>query len=293
MPAALKKLSEKIETEADALVERLVGLGQFDAVQDLAWHLPLTVVTDLVGVPRSYGERLIEFAEIMFDWAGPPGCPITDAAVKRVPGTQELIGHLTDRRNLRPGSMGMAIFEAADRGDIEDWRAPLLMMDYLGPSLDTTIAGTGNAIWLFANNQRQWDLLRDDPTRVGAAVDEVLRLESPIQYFSRVANSDQTIDGTDIAAGDRLLVMYGSANRDSAKWPSADSMDINRSGLGGQVAFGAGVHSCAGRNLAKAEITALLRALLKRVKAFRITDAQRRQAYIMRSFARLEVKTEH
>jgi cytochrome P450 len=87
--------------------------------------------------------------------------------------------------------------------------------------------------------------------------------------------------------------MYGSANRDSAKWPSADSMDINRSGLGGQVAFGAGVHSCAGRNLAKAEITALLRALLKRVKAFRITDAQRRQAYIMRSFARLEVKTEH
>ena len=290
MPAALKKLSEKIEAEADALVERLVGLGQFDAVQDLSWHLPLTVVTDLVGVPPSYGKRLIEFAEIMFDWAGPPGYPITEAAVKRLPETQELRAHLTDRKNLRLGSMGMALFEAADRGDIEAWRAPLLMMDYLGPSLDTTIAGTGSAIWLFANNQSQWDSLRGDPTRVGAAVDEALRLESPIQYFSRVANSDQSIDGTTIAAGDRVLVMYGSANRDSAKWPSADSMDISRGGLGGQLAFGAGIHSCAGRNLAKAEISALLRALLKRVKAFRITDAQRRQAHVMRSFAHLQVE---
>ncbi|RRB87805.1 cytochrome P450, partial [Escherichia coli] len=94
------------------------------------------------------------------------------------------------RERLLPGSWGRRIFEAADRGEVEPERCPVLMRDYLGPSLDTTIFATANLILLFGRHPDQWELVRNDPKLIPNAINEALRLESPIRGFTRHAASN-------------------------------------------------------------------------------------------------------
>ena len=291
-PAALIKLREKIDAEAALVVERLVAKRSFDAVTELAWHLPLSVVTDLVGVPRDMGKAMIALAENIADAFGPDDNLRTAKGLEAMAAAGDMLDRLNDPANLRPGSMSMAIWEAAERGTIEKWRAPLLMNDYIGPSLDTTISAIGSAIWLFAENPAEWDKLRADPKRVMSAIDEVIRLESPVQAFTRVALSDQVIDNVRIPAGDRVIAIYASANRDERKWHGPDEMDINRKGIVGHLGFGAGIHSCPGRNLARTEIAALLQALATKVARFHVRESKRRISNVMRGFSNLEVEVE-
>src|SRR5262249_43167748 len=148
-------------------------------------------------------------------------------------------------------------------------QCPVMMNDYMGPSLDTTIFATSNALWLFANNPDQWDILCQNPSMIPNAVNEVIRIESPIQNFSRVLTRDHEVDGTVMPAGARVIVSYGSANRDPRKWDDPDRFDVNRRAMD-HLGFGFGIHQCIGNNLARMEISALLKALTKRVKRFEL-----------------------
>ena len=115
----------------------------------------------------------------------------------------------------------------------------MAIIDYLGPSLDTTIAAIGNAIWLFATHPDQWQLLREQPDRVKQAFNEAMRLESPISGFTRVTTQPVELGGVEVPAGARVLVSFASANRDEQRWPDADQFDITRNSAG-HVAFGYG-----------------------------------------------------
>jgi cytochrome P450 len=112
---------------------------------------------------------------------------------------------------------GARIQRAAERGEIERSRCPMLFIDYLAPSLDTTISAIGNAAWLLATHPDQWRLLREDPDRVKAAFNEVLRLDSPISCFTRVAPAGADVGGAELPAGSRVLVSFASANRDERR----------------------------------------------------------------------------
>jgi cytochrome P450 len=186
--------------------------------------------------------------------------------------------------------MAAGVVEAAARGDIEESRCPMLIIDYLAPSLDTTISALGNALWLFATHPKQWQNLRDDPSRVKHAFNEALRLESPISCFSRVATVDTVVGGTDVPAGARILVNFASANRDERRWDRADEFDINRESAG-HVAFGYGVHACAGMGLARLEAAAILSSLVERVETIELAGApQRKLNNLIRSFRTLPIR---
>jgi uncharacterized repeat protein (TIGR03803 family) len=116
--------------------------------------------------------------------------------------------------DLKAQSWARSAFEAARRGEITENEARGLILDYVAPSLDTTIFAITNAIWLFANNPDQWDLVRENPTLIPSAINEVLRVESPIQSFSRYVTRDAEVGGISIPAGSRAIVVYGSVNRD-------------------------------------------------------------------------------
>ena len=181
------------------------------------------------------------------------------------------------------------ILRAAQQGEIEATRCPMLFVDYLGPALDTTISAIGNAIWLLATHPDQWQLLRDEPERVKAAVNEALRLESPISCFSRVAEVDAVVDGVDLPAGSRVLVSFASANRDERRWDDPESFDISRESAG-QLAFGHGEHACVGMGLARLEVAAVLSALVERTGRIQLADEPtRRLNNLIRSFRSLPV----
>ena len=288
-PRELRKLAPDVEQEAVSLVDRLLERGTFDAVTDLAQHLPVTIVAERVGLPDDIKDRMLEWGLAAFNSFGPADAPRTVAAADTLTEAYAW-GHGADLESqLKPGGWAAALWEAAANGELSPEQCPLMVTDYWGPSLDTTISATASAVWFFAQNPDQWQLLRQDPTLVIQAIDETLRLVSPISYFTRVATRDRKIDGQTIPAGDRVMVMYGSANRDERKYSDSETFDITRK-AGDHMAFGHGAHSCAGQPLARLELRALLTALAARVESFECLSAEPLTHNWLRGFVSMPVR---
>ncbi len=288
-PRALGELRETITLEANALVERLVRRGSFDAATELAQYLPLTIVSNLVGLPAEGRERMLEWAAANFDSFG----PLNDRAVTALDTFQEMYDYAMTqcvRGKLKPGSWAEMLHDAADNHEISQDEARLMALSYVAPSLDTTIFAIGSAISLFATNPDQWQLLRDDPSLIASAINEVLRIESPIQGFSRFAIADHQFDDVTLPADSRVIVLYGAANRDERRWTDPERFDIRREGVARHLAFGYGEHACIGLNLAKLEMTALFSALAATVERFECVSSERVLNNTLRGFRHLEVR---
>ncbi len=284
---ALRPTKEMIDSRAEALVDQLVTQQSFDAVKDLAQALPLSIVPDFIGLPQEGREHLLEWAEATFNAMGPMNERCTDA-VKKLP---ELFGYarqIAETGNLQPGSFGAGVIEAQREGRITEAQCPQLFTAYLVPSLDTTISAVGSAIWLFGCYPEQWDQVRENPSLIPNAFEEVVRLESPIQSFSREATSDYDMEGISIPAGSRVVVLFASANRDERKWEHADTFDVTRN-TAGHLGFGFGVHTCAGASLARLEGQAILGALARRVERFELGTSTRKLNNVIRSLRTLAV----
>ncbi|WP_433755778.1 cytochrome P450 [Nocardia sp. CA-135398] len=286
-PTSLKALSDDITREAVLITERLVARGRFDAVTELAHHLPLAVVSNMVGLPEEGREHMLVWASEMFNCFGPRN----ERTVSAFPVLEEMVNYAATqavRGKLKPGSWAEALHDAADRGEVPREAVPVMMIDYMGPSLDTTIFAIANAVDLFARHPDQWDLVRADPSLIPGAVNEVLRLESPIQDFSRYSVQDYDLEGITIPAGSRAIAFYGAGNRDEREFVEPDTFDVRRNPRN-HLGFGAGPHQCVGMNLARMEMNALFTELARRVERFEIQDSRRSLHNILRGFDRLEV----
>jgi cytochrome P450 len=268
LPRALRSVSADIDKQADAVVDAALQRGTVDAVADLATALPLAIVPDLVGWPHDQREHLIEWGGAAFDVQGPLNWP----AIKAIPRSLQMLRfarRVVRERTVLDGSMAHELLCAADAGKLAHEECPALMIDYLAPSLDTTISAISNALYLLGTHPEQWQLLKDDPGLIPNAINEVIRYESPLRAFARQVRDDTEIAGTPIPAGSRVLVMYASANRDENEWDKPEVFDIRRD-AGRQIGFGNGTHACAGQGLARMETAAMLRALLERVDSIEV-----------------------
>jgi cytochrome P450 len=263
MPKALAAVRPRVEAMADALVEELCAREAFDGIADFARHLPVAIVSHLVGLPEEGRERMLEWAAATFDALGPNNPRHQAAVPKMVEMIQYAIG--VDVSQLRPDGWAAQVFRAAEEGalDSEDTRG--LLIDYIGPSLDTTILGAGHLLYLLGANPEQYARVRADAARISGAVHEALRLGSPVRGFSRVAVAPYDAGGVVIPKGDRVLILYGAANRDERRYPDPERFDVTREARD-HLAFGHGVHRCAGGHLAQLELESLLRAVVARVE---------------------------
>jgi cytochrome P450 len=286
-PIALAALKSEIDTKAENLVDRLVRKQVFCAVSELAKALPVEIVASAVGLPAEGRERMLVWAEQMFNCFG----PLNARAQGAFPILREMLAYSTTqavRVKLRPGSWAEAIIDAVDRGEVDEAARPALMIDYMGPSLDTTIYGIASGVWLFAMYPEQWQKIRESPSRVPWAINEVLRMESPIQGFSRLLTRDCDMEGVRLPCGTRAIAFYGAANRDHRKFPNPDNFDVMRNAAQ-HLAFGAGPHACVGMHLARLEMTALFQALAARVERFHIKEQIRNVNNVLRGFKKLIV----
>jgi len=284
---ALRPTKEMIDQRTEALVERLVTQRTFDAVEDLAQVLPQSIVPDFIGLPQEGREHLLDWAEATFNAMGPMNERCTHA-IKKLPELFGYAARIAASGNLQPGSFGAGVLEAERDGRITATRCPQLFTAYLVPSLDTTISAVGSAIWLFGRYPNQWDQVRENSSLIPNAFEEVLRLESPLQSFSRLATSDYDVEGISIPAGSRVVVLFASANRDERKWEHPDTFDVTRN-TSGHLGFGYGVHLCAGASLARLEGQAVLSALARRVERFELGKSTRKLNNVIRSLRTLSV----
>lgn len=284
----LSKVREVLRERASQHVTRLAAQDQFDAVTDLTWPYVQSAMVDLAGVPSDRLNELLPNAHAAFEALG----PANERCIQSLRGLRRLFDFV--ERVAVPGrltatGLGMGIYRAAASGEISDEDCPSLMTSFVWAGLDTTISAITNAIWLLGQYPEQWARVRSDPTLIPAAFNEALRVESPLQGLTRFVSREVGGGGVTLPSGTRVLLMFGSANRDDRQYDEPDSFDISRNPRD-HLAFGYGIHRCVGLGLARLCGYAVIEALSDHVEQLRIVGARRRLNNLIRGFGSLKVE---
>lgn len=289
MPARLNAIRDRITVTAEALVEDLCARGTFDAATELAPHLPVSVVADLVGLPDEGRENMLVWARAFFNASGPAELPLVAQAL---PLVAEMLGYMqnpTLPQRLRPDGWAAELHGAVDGGEIDEEQFFTMLQAYVLPSLDTTIHATSGLIRRFAEHPDQWTLLREKPDLVNRAVNEGMRLEGPVQFLGRTLTRDQDVDGVALPARTRVILLIAGANRDERRYKDPERFDVTREAAD-QLGFGYGTHHCAGASIARLEMAALLKALIPRVERFEIISQERADLVSLQGLKHLQVR---
>jgi cytochrome P450 len=283
-PRRLQQIRETVTKIAHRLVDEAVAKGETDAVADLAAPLPLQVLCDLMGIPESSWSYIAEHGKTM--GLARDAKSMTEAAQ----ALHAAAGSLADVRQREPQ---------------DDLTSALVHADVEGQSLTATEIGSFFMLLVVAGTQTtrhaishglvalgqhpdQRERWLEDPVGVGpTAVDEIVRWATPVRHFRRTATEDCTLGETPIAAGDKVVVWYSSANRDESVFPDPERFDLSRA-PNPHVAFGAGPHYCLGASLARHEISAVFTALLERAPHWTVIDADPLVSSFLNGYTRVD-----
>ncbi|WP_310533701.1 cytochrome P450 [Novosphingobium sp.] len=257
-PATLKAARADLKAMMKVRIAALTGRGWFDAMQKLAAFLPVEAVSHLVGLPEAGRDRMLEWAAAAFNIIGPR------QAGEDVAKMQEAFVYMgsLDAETVANGSWAAALFAAAHSGKLSQQEAIAAISAYVIPSLDTTILASGHLLGNLATDPAQWALLCERPELIPAAVLEGVRHSSVLRWFSRVAADDYAVGDSIVPQGERVMLLYGCANRDERRYPEPDRFDVTRDARD-HLAWGTGPHMCAGMHLARIEMEVLIEALVE------------------------------
>jgi cytochrome P450 len=273
-PRVLEALRPAIEELVDDLLSQVEGDAGMDAISQFAYPLPAIVIGKLLGAPEDGRERFMRWSKTIVDFVG-----TGHADEARARANEETLAEfraflepiIRDRR-AHPREDLISILASPDGGEqLTDDELVSTCIVLLFAGHETTANLLGNGLLALLRHPDQLELLRAEPERMADAVEELLRYDSPVQRNRRLATEDMTFGGKEIAKGDSVLVFMGSANRDPEKFADPDTLDITRS-PNPQMAFGHGIHFCAGAALTRLEAPIALRALLDRFPNVRLAD---------------------
>lgn len=262
-PRSLDNVKTQIQSSAETLIADLTARDSFCVVADFATHLPVTIVSNLVGLSEYGREHMLDWAAATFNMMG----PLNPLGEQALPTALEMVGYIETLtpEQLDPNGWAANVLSAGEDGRLSKEEAGAMVTDYIAPSLDTTILASAHMFWRLAITPDAFEEVRKNPTLVPSVVNESVRLASPIRAFTRYAQSDFKFDGCCIPAGSRALILYASANRDEAHYIQPNEFQLHRNPRD-QMAWGHGAHTCVGMHLARMEMEQLLIALLRHAR---------------------------
>ncbi len=265
MPGALQSLKDRLAREAAEIVRATATGVEFEAMSTLASHLPIRIVSKMIGLTDVGHERLLRWSAAAFDCFGPADNPLTQAAG---PTLFDFLnyGFTLSPDAVVPGGWAAGLFEAVERGEIPMDRARAMVFDYATPSLDTTILAVGEMLWRLATVEGAFDAVRANPALITPVVYESVRMATPIRGFTRHVRSDFALSDNVLPAGSRVFLLNASANRDERHYRDPDRFDITRNPRD-NLGWGHGKHVCVGMHLARLEMETLLGELVRSVRA--------------------------
>lgn len=262
-PRRIADLEPHIATLVDDLLDHAPDDGGWDFVARLAGPLPAIVIADMLGVPRADRDQFRTWSTTLIQSNPTRGefGPGLDAAAALYAYFTEF---LAERRAAPQADLMSALVHAevgGERLSEEELLGFCLLLLVAGHETTTNLLS--NSAVVLAHHPEARQGLADDPQLAPAAVEELLRYDSPVQGLSRTLTRPVQLHGERLDAGDTVLLLFGSANRDDHAFPDADRFDIHRAPER-QVAFGRGIHFCLGASLARLEARLALQALLRR-----------------------------
>ena len=278
-PRVLEMLRPRIERLVGQALDEVAPKGEMDVIADLAFPLPFTVISEMLGMPESNRLQLRTWSHAMVKTLDPIITP--DELRTAFDAGVQMIAHLTEvtawKRANPADDLLSALIAAEEDGDVlseEELIAQVTLLYIAGH--ETTVNLIGNGALALLRHRAQLERLRSDPSLVPDAVEELLRYDSPVQFSRRITLAPLELDGAVIEPGSFVLTGLGAANHDPAEWgEDADELDLARDGAMHHQSFGGGVHYCLGAALARLEARVALGQLVRRFPGLELrTDEQ-------------------
>ena len=273
-PSAVERQTSVTRAIATELVDAFADAGRADAASDYAQHIPVRVIAQMIGVP-------IEDEPMFTRWAVTILQEGFTNIVKAADAAMELISYFAAATETRravavedqPEDLITLLVNAQHEGE------PLTQRHVIGScfllllaGIDTTWSAIGSGLWHLATHPEDQQRLRNDPSLMPTAVEEILRFYSPVTMARYVAE-DTEFAGCPMHRGDKVLMNFPGGNRDPDVFERADEFVIDRA-VNRHFAFGSGVHRCLGSNLARMELRVALETWLERIPTFTLSDAE-------------------
>ncbi len=294
-------LRPRIEELVLRLIDEALAAGDIDLIQRVAYPLPLTVICELIGIPRSDHQLVQGWSQHLARGFDPDVLMEPDAKQARSTAASELFAYfrrlITERRRRPADDLLSALGAVEDAGDMLSATELLATcVTILVAGHETTVNLIGNGLLALLRNPDQLQRLRERPELIHSAVEELLRFEPPIQMTTRTATRDITLAGHDFSPNNGVVVLLNSANRDPAAFADPDRLDVGRTHdrtgpRARHLTFGLGIHYCLGAPLAVLQMEVLLRRLTERVPVLELTSArpQYRPNLVFRGLSSLPV----
>ncbi len=310
-PRMVAKLESVFHNIVGEMIDRVAKRGECDFVEDIAVPLPLLVIAEMIGIHKEDRGRFHRWSDDMIAADGNLDDP--EILLKAVTAFQEYAAYVTeiieDRRQNPRDDLVSILTGAKDDGLLMHFERPegldhlpegdpklandelikLLVILFVAGN-ETTRNAISGGMQLLIEHPRQRQMLIDDPSRIRSAVEEMLRVVSPVQSFGRTATRDTELRGKPIAKGQKVLLLYPSANRDAEVFEDPDAFRIERNPH--HLAFGVGNHFCLGANLARMEMRVAFEELLRRLPDMEYADGgpELRPAALVRSCTHMRVR---
>ena len=263
-PKNISLLKPFFKRSADTLLDELIVKKDIDAIADLAEVFPTIVFPAAVGLKKINKFTLLGYGSMVFNALGPDNefrreaMNLGMSVIQKI-NDQCLVGNIDDE------GLAQNIYDKVESGEIDQELAGMLVRSLLSAGIDTTVSAIGNLIWCILQNPEQFTKIKNDKELVNNAVEESLRLTSPVKAFCRTSSINTEVSGIKIEEGTKVLCVLGAANTDPDVWRDPYKFDVSRKTMG-HLALGIGVHNCVGQTLARAEITSLLLSLAEKIE---------------------------
>ena len=277
-PRTVQGLRPRIEQLVADALDSVEPRGEMDVIADLAFPLPFTVISEMLGMPPGHRDEVRAWSHTLAKTLDPVLTPEeTEAAFDASDQMTAYVSDVIDHKRREPtDDVLSALIAAEDGGDVLDHQEVIdqVMLLFIAGH-ETTVNLIGNGTLALLRNRDQLERWRDAPEIDVNAVEELLRYDSPVQFSRRVTLADLEIDGVTIERASFVLTCLGAANHDPAHWgDTADQLDLGRPNAGQHVSFGGGVHHCLGSSLARTEGQVALSTLVRRFPRMELaTDA--------------------
>jgi cytochrome P450 len=273
-PRAVERLGPRIREIADTLLDAVAGQGRFDVIDAFAGPLPVIVIAEMLGIDPADRTDFKRWSDAQAMSLNPLLTPAEQAATEQADAElgdylQRVLG---ERRGAPRDDLISALIAAEEAGDqLTDGEIVTMCELLLAAGNVTTTDLIGNGIWTLLRHPAQLQRLRDDPSLIGNAVEEMLRFESPVMQTGRIPLSDLEIGGCPIRRGESVVMLLAAANRDPGRYPEPHRFDVTRADVQ-HHSFGGGAHFCLGAPLARLEARLGIAAFFERFPRVRLAD---------------------
>jgi len=275
------QMGEYVAQVANDLIDQFIDDGRCEFKSQFANLVPMTVIADALGVPRSDMGRFRRWSDAFVVQLGGVSDHDTrlDAAHKIVEFQNYMIEKIEEKRSAPTDDIisDLVYADLSEEGDTRkmDYSELIsIIQQLLVAGNETTAHSLTAGIFFLISNPAQMKEILGDYDLIPNFVEETLRYLTPTNNMWRVATQDTEIGGVPVNKNDLILLRYGSGNRDEAKFPAGETFDIHRGNAGDHLAFGAGIHTCIGAQLARKEMNTVFPIVLSRLKNIRFADGK-------------------